>query len=156
MFNKLNRFFLRILPGVYMLGIWLQSSYFNPDNIGQILNNINYKIIITFGIAFELAHLIQFGILYLFLIFAFLTYGNLNKKNEYIALVVSIGYGLIDEIHQFYVPFRSFSIIDIIKDIIGVWIVWYLVNKYYYKNSRSKIGTILKRITLLSNRNKSI
>ncbi len=156
MFNTIIRFFLRVLPVIYMFGIWLQSSFFNPENIGQISNKITHEMIIMFGVAFELAHLIQFGILYLLLIIAYLTFGDLNKRIEHVAIVISIGYGLIDELHQLFVPFRSFSIIDLIKDVIGVYVIWYLVKKYYYKNSRSKLGSVLKSVTILSNRNKSI
>lgn len=149
--NTIFRFFLRILPVIYIICIWIQSSLLNPEKIGQFSNKITSEMVIIFGVTFELAHLVEFGILYLFIVFALLTYGNLTKKKEMLACIISVGYSLVDEIHQLFVPFRSFSIIDLVKDIIGVWVVWYIINKFYYKNNSSKLASVLRRISGLQN-----
>jgi polysaccharide biosynthesis protein VpsQ len=150
----LLRLLMTSLPIVYMLFIWLQSSKFNPSQLEYLYPTINPMIFLMIGGTLELAHLIQFGILYLLIILAFLTYGELTTKKEIIAFLIAGLYGLFDEIHQYYVPYRSFSTIDIIKDIIGVIFFWYIIHKSYYNNRHSKIGLLLKRITKLSTKNK--
>ncbi|MDQ0270944.1 VanZ family protein [Cytobacillus purgationiresistens] len=116
---------------IYLVFIWLQSSYFNPEIFYEYASYINMNVIIFLGVLLELAHLIEFGILYLILLHILLTYGGLTVKKEVAAAVFSIGYGLVDEIHQLYVPFRSFSLLDLLKNIVGVLVVMYIFKKYY-------------------------
>lgn len=144
---------LRVLPIIYMILVWIQSSYFNPEVIEPIASKVSYEMIIIFGVALELFHFIQFGILYLLWIIAFLTFRDLNPKIEFVVLLFSIGYGVIDEIHQLFVPFRSFSVTDLIKNFIGVWGAWFLVHKKYYYKKHSTVGIILRGISSLSDRN---
>jgi len=61
-------------------------------------------------------------------------------------LILSLFFGLVDEIHQMYVPFRSFSIDDLIKDGIGVIVVYLIVHKSYFSKKTTKIGVFLKKI----------
>ena len=150
----LFRFSLTLLPILYMLFIWLQSSKFNPSQLEYIYPSIHPIVFLMIGGTLELAHLIQFGILYLLIIVAFLTYGQLNSNKEKIALTIALLYGIIDEIHQFFVPFRSFSSIDIVKDVIGVLVFWYIIRSKYYHNNQTKLGTFLKGVTKFSTKNK--
>jgi len=98
------------------------------------------------GVGFELFHFFQFGILYLLLALAFLSFGKFTKRVEIILVAVSLAYGLVDEIHQMYVPFRSLSINDVIKNGIGVFVVSYILHKSYFSSKKSKIGLALQRI----------
>ncbi|QOR65455.1 VanZ family protein [Cytobacillus suaedae] len=152
-FNMI-KLIIRLLPILYMTFIWLQSSKFNPSQLEYLYPTIHPVVFLMIGGTLELAHLIQFGILYLLIVLAFLTYGELTTKKEIIALVIASLYGVIDEIHQYFVPYRSFSTIDIIKDIIGAVFFWYIIHKVYFKSKDSKIGLLLKRITKLSTKNK--
>ncbi|MBT2709493.1 VanZ family protein [Pseudomonas sp. ISL-84] len=146
------RSILFVLPTLYMAIIWLQSSHFNPESVFALSSHVSISIILLIGAALELAHFFEFGFLYFLLILLFLTFGKLDSKKEIIAAFIAIVYGLIDEIHQHFVPFRSFSLFDLFKDCIGVWIIWYVVHKNYYKNSR--LGTGLRIITNLYKKDK--
>lgn len=144
MFQIFCRWGLRMIPFIYGYLIWWQSSHFNPGSVYNLSNEVSLSVIKAIGIGLELGHLFEFGFMYLFLILAFLSFGRLNKRLESIALTVSILYGLIDEIHQYFVPFRSFSIVDLMKDIVGVLFVWFMIHRAYYK-SDSRLGARLRK-----------
>ncbi|WP_078545783.1 VanZ family protein [Litchfieldia alkalitelluris] len=135
----------RLVPIIYMSWIWLQSAKFNPSSIEHVFYDLDFKVILLIGGTLEFAHLIEFGILYVFLIVAFLTLGPLTKKKEVAALIIAITYSFIDEIHQYYVPYRSFSQIDMVKNLIGIWFFWWLVRRTYY-NRNSKLGAFFRGI----------
>ncbi|WAA09674.1 VanZ family protein [Fervidibacillus albus] len=88
----------------------------------------------------ESLHLVEFAILYFLIVLAFLANGQLTKKENLIAAVIAIVYGLIDEVHQSFVPYRSATIIDFVKDTVGVLIVYTIINQGYIlkKNSIGK------------------
>ncbi len=143
------RWMIRIAPVFYMIIVWIQSSKFNPSQIEHVFYNLDYKVILLIGTTLELGHLIQFGILYLLLIAAFLTFGDLTKRKERTALIIAITYSFIDETHQYFVPYRSFSIIDMVKNLIGIWFMWWLVRKTYSKGE-SRLGGLFRGITKMS------
>ncbi|RST72572.1 VanZ family protein [Siminovitchia acidinfaciens] len=148
----IGKYVLRILPYLYILFIWVQSSWFNPESVYRLSNYLSFRLIVLIGFCLELAHLIEFGILYLLIIIAFLTYGNLTKKKEILAMGAAILYGIVDEIHQLFTPYRSFSTVDIIKDVIGVVVMWWIVRRAYYKEKPPTIGGLLKKVTQTSAR----
>jgi len=114
--------YLKTLP-VVILGIiiFYFSSLSNPYPTpppGQIAPILN-----TF------LHICEFGLLS-FLIF----FGFFSKVKPYYLLTISFFYALLDEIHQFFVPYRYFDIYDIIIDSVGVvfgFISYLLVKKLY-------------------------
>ncbi|MCJ8009138.1 VanZ family protein [Lederbergia wuyishanensis] len=138
---------LRILPIIYMTFIWIQSSSFDPESVQNLSNYISSSLILFLGICFELAHLVEFGFLYLFLILAVLTFRRLDSRIEAICFAIAVLYGIVDEVHQHFVPFRSFSIVDLMKDVLGVYVIWYIIHVSYFKKKDSKIGTVLRKIT---------
>jgi len=139
------RLFLLVLPFIYMALIWIQTSNFDPESVYMLSTQIDMKILLLIGAGLELAHLFEFGLLYLFIIMFFLLFGKLTKRKEIIAIFLAGGYGLTDEIHQLFVPFRSFSIIDLIKNGIGIWALWFFIKrKYNSKNSR--VGVFLRKL----------
>ncbi len=154
MFTFLSRALLIITPFLYMVFIWLQSSYFNPESVAEMTTKIDMKVILAIGIGFELTHLFMFGLLYLFIILAFLSNGKIKKWHNLAAVLIAILYSAVDEIHQIYVPFRSFSIVDLIKDGIGIMVFWWLVQKTYFGNRDSYIGKLLTKISQLANKDK--
>lgn len=128
-----------------MSGIWLQSANFNPSSVEYVFDGMDIRLFLLIGGTLELAHLIEFGILYVLLIAALLTFGPLTNKKEVFAIIIAIIYSFTDEIHQYFVPYRSFSIIDIVKNVVGIWFFWWFIKRTYYK-SNSKIGSLFRRI----------
>jgi polysaccharide biosynthesis protein VpsQ len=149
----LIRMFLIVLPFMYMALIWIQTSNFDPESVYILSTQIDMKILLLIGAGLELAHLFEFGLVYLFLMMAFLVFGKLSYKMEIFAAIIAVGYGFVDELHQYYVPFRSFSIVDLLKNGIGVWAVYYVIRNKYNKN-HSKIGRFLRKITYERQKNK--
>lgn len=140
------RMLLLVIPIVYIALIWIQTSNFDPESVYMLSTQIDMDILLLIGAGLELAHLFEFGLLYLLLVMAFLVFGKLSYKKELFAVVIAFGYGVVDELHQYYIPFRSFSLVDLMKNGIGVWALWYFTRKKYH-NSKSRFGNLLKRIT---------
>ncbi|MGI8385742.1 VanZ family protein [Robertmurraya sp. P23] len=113
------------LPIAYMALIWTLSSF--PADEFVALPDLSLDRIIK-----ESLHLVEFGILYL--LFALTLYGNgqLTKKTSLIFAVIACLYGALDEIHQSFVPYRSATWIDLVKDVIGVTVAYYFVNRFYF------------------------
>lgn len=101
----------------YMVFIWLQSEYFNPQLIEIYAYRLDFPILVILGTVFELLHLIEFGILFIFLIFTFKANpnGEFTKEKMIVCFILSLLYSLIDEIHQLYVPYRSFSLLIFLR-----------------------------------------
>lgn len=119
----LIKFVIRLLPLAYMGFIWYLSSHPSDAvvNTGWIYDR-TLK---------EALHLIEFGILYLLVVLALLSWGKLSQKSSLRAAVFAFLYGLTDELHQYFVPSRSCSLLDLTKDLIGVALAWYLINRAY-------------------------
>jgi VanZ family protein len=116
-------FILRILPLAYMVLIWYLSS--NPsDAVVTFSSNANYDTFIK-----ESLHLVEFGILYVLWVIAFLSRGDLTRKQNLTAVAIAMIYGLLDEFHQYFVPSRSATVIDLTKDWIGVGVAWLIITK---------------------------
>jgi polysaccharide biosynthesis protein VpsQ len=145
------RLCLTILPLLYMWLIWLQSSYFNPESLATHLIIMNENLLLVLGGLLEIGHFFEFGILYMLLLIALLSYGPLTRQKETFSLIVSFGYGLLDEVHQIFVPFRSFSLFDMVKDFVGIWVVWYIIHKSYFGKKNSSLGRKLKHLTTYLN-----
>lgn len=149
------RLIIRILPIGYISLIWLQSSYLDPESIHYLSKAINLEFLILVGIGLELVHFIQFGLLHLFIIVAVLSFRVLTKKIEYCSIIFSLLYGIIDEIHQIYIPFRSFSYTDLLKDTVGVILISVIVHKSYYSDKKTKVGSFLRKVGNLALKDKS-
>ncbi|MRX74384.1 hypothetical protein GJU40_19885 [Bacillus lacus] len=91
----------------------------------------------------ESLHLIEFAILYWLIAFAFAVNGKWNSSMSVAAAVISILYGLSDEIHQAFVPYRSATVIDFVKDTIGVLVSYYMMKVTYFADSKSKISKLM-------------
>jgi polysaccharide biosynthesis protein VpsQ len=131
--------------------IWLQSSHFNPESIYELTYKVDERIFLLIGIALEFGHLFEFGILYFLLILMILSYGGLTIRKELMCFVIAVSYGLIDEIHQISVPYRSFSILDLLKNSIGTLAIWYIVHRSYFIKRKSQLGRKLKYFTVYIN-----
>ena len=72
------------------------------------------------------AHFVLYALGY-FLFFRALNFQK-KKKNFWLPLILASLYGLSDEIHQLFVPTRTFQIRDLVIDFCGVvfggWLIW--------------------------------
>lgn len=143
----IGRFIITLVPLIYMFLIWQQTSHFDPESVSGLSKVLSNAVILAIGAVLELAHLFEFGILYFLVLMALLSFGPLSKWKEILAIIISLLYGITDEIHQMFVPFRSFSIIDLIKNAIGVFVTWIIINKKYYSKKPSRLGSFLRGIT---------
>ena len=69
-----------------------------------------------------------------FLFITFLAYAYKFKVNRFVILLGLIFYGLIIEIIQNYLSYRSFELLDLLFDIFGVllgYLSWKLLKKIY-------------------------
>ncbi|WP_052712167.1 VanZ family protein [Domibacillus indicus] len=130
--KKVIRFLSIAMPVLYMMAIWIMSGL-PHDTIMELPNN---KVDLFVK---ESLHLVEFAILYGLIVLAFLTHGKLTPLVSLAAAMFASVYGLVDEIHQVFVPYRSAALIDAIKDVAGVTVAFLAVN-YMYFERRSRIG----------------
>jgi polysaccharide biosynthesis protein VpsQ len=143
----LTRFVLTLLPIVYMAFIWLQSSYFDPESLSTLSSQIPFEMILFLGIILELSHLFEFGVLYFLFIMAFLSYGRLTYFKNFLGVLLAFSYGFVDELHQMYVPYRSASIGDLVKNTIGIVVFWWLIHRNYFTRPNSKLRRTMNKVT---------
>ncbi|MFZ0371543.1 MAG: VanZ family protein [Halobacillus sp.] len=91
----------------------------------------------------EMMHFVEFAMLYVLLIAALGVNHRLTKVTSCLAALFSILYGVGDEFHQLFVPGRSFTLIDLVKDTVGVLIVWGSFHVLYF--NRKKAGSRVRR-----------
>lgn len=95
------------------------------------------------GHVLELAHFVEFALLYLLIILALSVNGVFTRRTNTIALWIAILYGCVDEIHQAFVPHRSATLSDVWKDSVGVFIAYYFVKRKMFTHKVQ--ATELKR-----------
>jgi len=86
----------------------------------------------------KIQHVIEYSILGFFVLGSFA-----NRNNVKIILLVIIIcsiYGIVDEIHQFFVPGRYFSVLDMVANSVGV-VIGILILRYY-----KELGNILRNL----------
>jgi VanZ family protein len=131
------KWLLRILPLAYMAAIWLMSSL--PSNHFVELPDSQIDRTIK-----ESLHLIEFAILYVLLVLAFLTRQQPFTPALNIACaVIAALYGITDEIHQSFYPYRSASWIDLVKDFTGILICFYFIRGALFKGKFKRLGRML-------------
>ena len=133
------KWFFRVLPIIYMIAIWVMSGM-SSDAIVELPNSK------WDGYIKESLHLVEFGILYLLLTLALLTMRELNGTINVILILISCLYGLTDEIHQSFVPYRSATVIDLVKDCVGVLVASWILTSAYKGKRFPRIGKLLKKI----------
>jgi len=106
-FEKHNNISKWVTLIIGIIIFYLSSKTFEGVYTGPSINSYIY-------------HFFAFFFLSLFLLIS-ITQGK-NKQFFLIAIFVTILYGISDEIHQYLVPGRYCSIIDILTDSIGVLI----------------------------------
>ena len=108
--SKLRNFFICWLPLIICcLAIYIQSDYPSSEKIP------------TFTFSDKILHFGAYGLLG---ILFFRAYETLPlKANKTLLILLSIGsatlYGISDELHQYFVPFRNADIMDGVANTIG-------------------------------------
>lgn len=138
MFHNTIRLCLKLAPFAYMALIWFLSS--KPAD-AYMDTGYSWE-----GAFKESLHLIEFGILYLLLILFFLIDRKLTTKTNILCAAIAIAYGITDEIHQSFVPARSATVIDFVKDTIGVLIAYFFIHHAYFGNRFKQLGALLRKI----------
>ncbi|WP_409272445.1 VanZ family protein [Neobacillus sp. SCS-31] len=128
---------VRLLPFIYMAMIWTMSSL--PSNHFVELPDSSLDRTIK-----ESLHLIEFAILYLLYVLAVLS-GKIKFKRSVNMLLAAAAalYGLTDEIHQSFYPYRSASLFDLFKDVLGVAIIYYFVDGALFRGKFKGLGRLL-------------
>ncbi|MGR3766122.1 VanZ family protein [Rossellomorea sp. NS-SX7] len=137
--KTLLKYILTAAPFLYMMLIWIMSS--NPDDaVIRFPDNTLDRFIK------ESLHLIEFAILYGLFVLALLANGKLSYSINFIVALVAIFYGFVDEIHQSFVPYRSATMIDAAKDLIGVTVLFWVVNRTYFRNPGHGMTKYMKKV----------
>jgi len=108
--NKLHIFFYYWLPIlIYCLLIFIQSSYPSIESVPE-LPNID-----------KVFHFVAYALLGALFLRAFKT--SRIKNNVKLMLILSVLlsslYGISDEIHQYFVPYRDADLMDVLADMLG-------------------------------------
>jgi VanZ family protein len=126
--SKLRNFFICWLPLIiFCLAIYIQSGQPSPERIPDV--HFLDKIL----------HFGAYGLLGVLFFRAYETLPLKNSKN--LLILISIGsatlYGISDEIHQYFVPFRQADIMDAVANAIGSICGVYLY--YRWKNQKEPV-----------------
>jgi len=87
-------------------------------------------------------HLVEFALLgFLLSLGFFLGLGSSVRVKSGLTLVSGILLGCLDELHQYFVPERSFEVLDMVADSIGIFLG--LIAFYYL--SRTHRGKVIRK-----------
>ena len=90
-----------------------------------------------------LLHAVEYCILYVLLFFALVagTRESIRKRRTWAAVFIAIAYGFLDEYHQSFVPSRHASISDVLADMAGV-VIGFFVVQTFVTSSRMRERTL--------------
>lgn len=106
--------------------MWVEKRAFNIVITIILAAVIFYQSSIIFGAGGAMGMLsiaYHFGVFFMFAFFLLLTLkgkNKINKKHIIFALVLGLIYAALDELHQYFVPFRSCNIQDFLIDSAGI------------------------------------
>ena len=124
---KIDYYIKYWLPIVFWMWLIYYISSF-PSPLEQIIPE---KALAYFDFEHFIYHIIEYAIL------SFLLYRALkitSKNPQILAILITILYGIIDELHQYFVPGRILSIVDILIDLFGAIVMQSVVNIYNWFN----------------------
>jgi VanZ family protein len=134
------KWLLRLLPIAYMAAIWTMSSL--PANHFVELPDSQIDRTIK-----ESLHLVEFGILYVLLVLAFLTrHREFTSALNLVCAGIACLYGVTDEIHQSFYAYRSASWFDLVKDFTGVAVAFYFIRGALFKGKFKWLGRTLNLV----------
>ncbi|MFD0826538.1 VanZ family protein [Neobacillus sp. M.A.Huq-85] len=134
---KFFKWVLRLLPFAYMAVIWIQSSFSSDHFVTLPEEDLDNTIK-------ESLHLVEFAILYVLLVLAFLTRrSGLSVRLNVACAVFAALYGVSDEIHQSFNPARSASFFDLFKDFVGIGVCFYFVHGALFRGRFAGLRKVL-------------
>ncbi len=98
-------------PIILMITIFILSS---RQNIG-----VSDSEAVNFSL-FKSLHVIEYCILYLLFFRAYLGSGISYARSILYGAISALGYGILDEVHQTFVPTRTGTLRDVFIDMIGI------------------------------------
>jgi len=120
---------------------WLQIKYWIPVflycSIIVYLSSQSYPSrhlpSFVFGLSDKLIHGVEYGLLGILLFRAFQRTSHTIESMS-LAVFCAVGFGISDEIHQWFVPHRHADTWDILADAVGAFVfifVWVFLSKMY-------------------------
>ena len=145
-FQLISRF-LPIL--LWMVQIFGSSAHSNPaDMLPRFIVRFIWNTTIfgqrLFFLLGPLGHMVNFGVLAFLIARAIVWEAPLRNRHLLYAFLLSLLYGVTDEVHQYFVPQRAFQVIDIFIDAFGA-----LLGLGVYAFYRLKRAQKLKEETLM-------
>lgn len=117
---RLQNFFIYWFPPL----LWMALIFYFSS---RPRFDITEKYIVNF-VVFKSLHIIEYGFLYFLLFRAIHKTTKLPVKKQLIAaFLMAFFYGVIDEIHQTFVPTREGKLRDVIIDTIGIAAAFFLI-----------------------------
>ncbi len=108
--SKIKNFLSHWLPLIgYCVAIYIQSDHPSPERLP------------TFEFSDKILHFAAFGLLGFLFCRAYATLPLKDRRNTLILLSIGSAtlYGISDEIHQYFVPFRQADILDAVANAVG-------------------------------------
>ena len=116
---------VRIVPAAWAMATiwWLSDRERLPEPPG-----------FTFEVWSVIGHFTIFGLLGLAIWFGLgMNSTLLNRERQWYAIGIATLYGVIDEVHQHFVPGREPDVLDVITDFLGAVVFVMLVPRLYQK-----------------------
>ena len=140
--------FFSILSAAYIAGIFLLADSPMVEDVA------------TFN-PYSVLHIPLYGILTLLLILSFSpqrkrfvdstnpsnSSNPTNSSNYVIAGIIALVVGVVDEIHQAYIPNRNASVIDVLLDLIGIILCVVLISRVASKSRFINVIMLISRKT---------
>ena len=120
---------------------WLQMKYWIPVflycGIIVYLSSQSYPSrhfpSFVFGLSDKLVHGVEYGLLGI-LLYRALQHTSHTIGRMSLAIICAVGFGISDEIHQWFVPHRHADMWDVLADAVGAIVfifVWVFLSKMY-------------------------
>ena len=88
----------------------------------------------------NILHIPEYGILVFLWFYALLNFYETIPQSIRIAMLISVIYGVLDEVHQFFVPGRYMGLTDIALDLTGVMLMaFYLRHSGSYQQNKLQL-----------------
>lgn len=100
----------RFIPAVAWMGVIYYSS--SQSTVPQPPG-------ISMSLAALAAHVVTYAVLAVLLLYAVSGYATIRARTYVLVLLVAVGYGISDELHQSFVPGRQATVFDVIADAAG-------------------------------------
>ncbi|WP_042354337.1 VanZ family protein [Bacillus rubiinfantis] len=131
---------IRVLPLFYMAAIWIQSSLPADHFVALPDSALDHTIK-------ESLHLVEFAILYVLLVLALLTRRRTFTPGwNFACALFAAFYGISDEIHQSFYPYRSASLFDLVKDFVGIAVCFYCIRGALFQGKFLRLAKVLRRV----------